>query len=310
MTLDVIVSADDAASRVLRKAMEASEQGTFAVGGVLFRNDTGEVVKELHNNVFVQLKNHIPFIKDPTAHGERQLVSWYYDNKKNLNLPEPEKMTLVTSLDPCVMCMGSLLVAGFNMAIIAVDDFAGINYDSKFDFHTLPESLRSLAKKKFGYCACGIPNKDPKKYIRKYFGSKSLPFINDTVSAKNLMGCTTTFVNSVRYVESVSNLSSDTDLNKIEDPFHLPDDSAIKEKFRKIYYKAFTIKTNNPRSPDSIIIDELRLVANNSEGNGNAVAFIDSFGNLVLCQSGAEKIHLFVLPLWMSFKIIQKHVGV
>jgi len=39
--LDVIVSADDAASRILRKAMEASDQGTFAVGGVLFCNDTG-----------------------------------------------------------------------------------------------------------------------------------------------------------------------------------------------------------------------------------------------------------------------------
>ena len=290
MTLDIIVSADDAVSRVLRKAMEASDQGTFAVGGILFRNDTGEVVKELHNNVFVQLKNHIPFIKDPTAHGERQLVSWYYDNKKNLNLPEPEKMTLVTSLDPCVMCTGSLLVAGFNVAIIAVDDFAGINYDSKFDFHTLPEPLRSLAKKKFGYYACGIPNKDPKKYVRKHFGSKSLPFINGTVSAKNLMECTTTFVNSVRYVESVSNLSSDTDMNKIEDPFNLPDDSEIKEKFRKIYDKAFTIKTNNPGFSGSTIVDELRLVANNPESNGNAVALIDPFGNLVLCQSGAEKI--------------------
>ncbi|MDH3825524.1 MAG: nucleoside deaminase [Nitrosopumilus sp.] len=287
--MDIIVSADDAASRVLRKAMEASDQGTFAVGGILFRNDTGEVVKELHNNVFVQLKNHMPLIKDPTAHGERQLVSWYYDNKKNLNLPEPEKMTLVTSLDPCVMCTGSLLIAGFNVAIIAVDDFAGINYDSKFDFHILPELLRSLAKKKFGYYACGIPNNDPKKYVRKYFGSKSLPFINDTVSAKNLMGCNMIFVNSVRYVESVSNLSSDTDIDKIEDPFNLPDDSAIKEKFRKIYDKAFTIKTNNPRFPDSIV-DELRLVASNPEGNGNAVAFIDPFGNLVLCQSGAEKI--------------------
>jgi len=90
--LDIIISADDAASRVLRKAAEASDQGTFAVGGVLFRNDTGEVVKELHNNVFIQLKNHMPFIKDPTAHVERQLVSWYYDNKKNLNLPACLKM--------------------------------------------------------------------------------------------------------------------------------------------------------------------------------------------------------------------------
>lgn len=290
MTLDVIVSADDAASRVLRKAIEASEQRTFAVGGILLHNDTGEVVKELHNNVFVRLKNQMPFIKDPTAHGERQLVSWYYNNKKRLNLPEPEKMTIVTSLDPCLMCTGSLLAAGFNVAIIAVDDLAGVNYDSKFDFHTIPEPLRSFAQKKFGYYACGISDNYKKRYVRESFGSKHIPFINDMVSSKNLIGCNTIFAESVRYVESVSNVYSDTDMNKIEDPFNLPDDSAIKEEFRKIYDKAFTIKTSNPKVPDSVIVDELRVVASNPEGNGNAVAFIDPFGNLVLCQSGAEKI--------------------
>ena len=76
--MDFVISADDGASRVLNRAREALNQGTFAVGGILFRNDTCEVVKELHNNVLVPLKNNYSFIKDPTTHGERQLDSWYY----------------------------------------------------------------------------------------------------------------------------------------------------------------------------------------------------------------------------------------
>jgi hypothetical protein len=44
------------------------------------------------------------------------------------------------------MCTGTLLTAGFNVAVVAIDDFAGINYDSTFTFTSLPPSLRALAK--------------------------------------------------------------------------------------------------------------------------------------------------------------------
>jgi cytosine deaminase len=74
------------------------------------------------------------------------------------------------------------------------------------------------------------------------------------------------------------------------DPDTLPDNSEIKKSFRKIYKNAFTMRTNSFGVGNSEITDELKRVASNSRGDDNAVAFIDPFGNLVLCQSGNEKI--------------------
>ena len=59
----------------------------------------------------------------------------------------------------------------------------------------------------------------------------------------------------------------------------------------KIYPKAFTLKTEDPRIPGQNIIDELKAVAaTGTEGDGNAVAFLDTLGNLVLCLPGREKV--------------------
>lgn len=54
-------------------AMHASNQSTFAVGGILVNNKTGEVIHEMHNNVLKTLPGGQAFTWDPTAHGERQL---------------------------------------------------------------------------------------------------------------------------------------------------------------------------------------------------------------------------------------------
>jgi cytosine deaminase len=53
----------------------------------------------MHNNALKPLSttNKI-FTFDPTAHGERQLVSWYYANKTSLSLPEPKELTEQLSL--------------------------------------------------------------------------------------------------------------------------------------------------------------------------------------------------------------------
>jgi cytosine deaminase len=188
------------------------------------------------------------------------------------------------------MCTGSLLKTGFNVAIIAIDEYAGINYDSKFDFRSLPESLRSLAQKKIGYYSCGNLDLDPKKLVRRYVGPKHLPFLKDTVSSENLSKCGTIFTKSVKHVDLIFAKIFDTKLDMMIDPDTLPDNSEIKKSFRKIYKNAFTMRTNSFGVGNLEIIDELKRVASNSRGDDNAVAFIDPFGNLVLCQSGNEKI--------------------
>ncbi len=102
-------TAGEASQIALAMARTALAQKTFAVGGVIVENSTGRVITAMHNNVIRQLPNSpaSAFTWDPTAHGERQLVSWYYANVDQLKLPPPTQLTIVTSLDPCAQCAGS-----------------------------------------------------------------------------------------------------------------------------------------------------------------------------------------------------------
>ena len=62
-----------------------------------------------------------------------------------LGLPKPSELTVVTSLDPCAQCAGSLLAAGFNVGVVAFDDPSGINYTFDCTYPDLPPDLRALA---------------------------------------------------------------------------------------------------------------------------------------------------------------------
>ncbi len=88
----IISNADQAAAQVLDMAMHAADQKTFAVGGLIVNNKTGEILNKMHNNVLKPLSNGHAFTWDPTAHGERQLVTWYYENRQALGLPLPSEL--------------------------------------------------------------------------------------------------------------------------------------------------------------------------------------------------------------------------
>ena len=153
-------SLDEYAIRAMDQAREASSSGTFGVGGILLDTD-GNVICEMHNQVIEGSR-----INDPTAHGERQIVDWYLENKDKRDLPEPEDCILITTLDPCVMCTGALAQAKFNKVIVvALDDYAGINWKGDDDCSALegtdcqeyvkghfayPEVTGSLSRKAFG----------------------------------------------------------------------------------------------------------------------------------------------------------------
>jgi len=297
------MNADEAASIVLNQAMQAAAQGTFAVGGAIINNATGKVIHKMHNNVLKKLDaTGKAFTYDPTAHGERQLVYWYYENKAKLNLPEPEQLTIVTTLDPCVMCTGTLLSAGFNVGVIAMDDFAGINCDDNFAFNTLPLSLRDLAKSKFGYYACGDKNIDPSKYERDYVGGSKVAFQDTTVSGQRLMGCGAIFDASVNQVREAS---SDAGLapNKLSDPATLPENSPIKAKYRTIYPDAFKVKIPQPRLPGTELFDLLIKVKDSQSNAKNSVALLDPFGNIVLCLPDT----FYLSPVHTAFMNVTRH---
>jgi len=267
-----------AAALAASEAVAGKTQGTFGVGGVLL-DGQGRVLKSMHNNV---VRDGLVF--DPTAHGERQLIDWYFaERAKGRALPPPEECTIVTSLDPCLMCTGAILASGFNVVVAANDANAGINFDRSASFTALPESLRALAREKFSYPAVlGTTS-----YAREASGAppKSF-FINRTIAESTQALCALAFEAAADKVKAF--MHNDTPCEELLDPATLPDDHRIVGKLRELYPQALSYRCP-PHRPDAGLLPYLDAAAMSDReqgGEGDAVALLDAFGNLLLCVPG------------------------
>jgi len=120
----------------LTEAKQAVSESSYGVGGLLINLKTKEIIHQMHNTVIARNNSSERLrLSDPTAHGERQLVDWYYANKSAKKLPEPSDILIITTLDPCCMCTGSILSAGFKVIVAALDDQAGINWDNTLSIY-------------------------------------------------------------------------------------------------------------------------------------------------------------------------------
>lgn len=281
-----VSTADEAVELVANQAIRARQQGTFAVGGALIDNASGDVVAAMHNNVLMPMKGSTAgfLLHDPTAHGERQLVDWYFDNKGSLELPVPGRMTVVTTLDPCAMCAGALLTARFNVGVSAIDDFAGINFDSNFDFPSLPPTVRTQAQKTFGYYGVDDP------CAREYVGSTSTIFAKQTVRAVSYLLTSLVFSSGVDNIRAESNGFA-TDPRALADPATLPQQSPVRGALAALYAQTLQVRSSQPRFPAVELAEPLLNTAQAAANAGselNAVALIDPFGNLLTCTGGRE----------------------
>lgn len=281
--MSTLNNAQEAVDAVANQAIEAALQQTFAVGGAIINNATGQVIAALHNNVLMPFPGggttyFLPH--DPTAHGERQLVDWYYENASPLKLPPPEQLTIVTTLDPCAMCAGSLLTAGFNVAVSAIDDYAGINYNSQFTFPSLPPHIRQQAQNTWGYYAIAAP------VSRAYQGSTSPVFGGQSIDSAAYFLTSSIFSASVNTVREASN-NSGLPPDQLKNPSTLPANSKVRQALTALSPFALTVQSANPRDPGAELAPALVKTAQQSPVF-NSVALIDPFGNLLVCLGGLE----------------------
>jgi tRNA(adenine34) deaminase len=108
---------DIAAARVCRLAATAAELGTYAVGAVLL-NDRGDVIAEGHNRTFVD-----GFRSD--LHAEMVVLTKLETEER---MPQnPGTLTLISSLEPCPMCISRLIYSGVgNIRYICEDPLGGM----------------------------------------------------------------------------------------------------------------------------------------------------------------------------------------
>lgn len=242
----------------------------------------GTVLKALHNNVIRD-----GLIYDPTAHGERQLIDWYFaERAKGRELPPPQEITIVTSLDPCCMCAGAILAAGFNVVVAAQDRNAGINHDGGAQFPSLPERLREQAQASFAYPAV----LGTSSYSRKSAGAAPKPsFIGKTIAEPTQALCSLVFEATTENVMDL--FKQDPPRSQLKDPVSLPEDHAIVRALKRACPDALTYRSA-PQQPDAGLAPYLVQAMQRDRSNGgagNAVALLDSFGNLLLCCHGRVK---------------------
>jgi tRNA(Arg) A34 adenosine deaminase TadA len=276
--LNKTIDVQAAVAIAAREAIAGKAQGTFAVGGVLL-DQQGNVLKAIQNNV---VRNGLIF--DPTAHGERQLIDWYFSERaKGRDLPEPGELTIVTSLDPCAMCTGALLEAGFNVVVAANDRGAGINYDGSATFPTLPAPLKERAAASFAYPAV-IGNSI---FAREASGAAPKPFfIRRAIAEPTQALCSLAFEATASKIQVL--LHTDLPQDQLKDPSTLPDDHAIVRKLRSLYPDALQYRCT-PHQPDEGLAPYMLAAMEKDRqqgGDGDCVALLDSFGNLILCVPG------------------------
>jgi tRNA(adenine34) deaminase len=108
---------DVAAVRVCQLAATAAQLGTYAVGAVLL-DDKGEVLADGHNKVFVD-----GFRSD--LHAEMVVLNQFETEHQ---MPQnPGTLTLISSLEPCPMCMARLIYSGVgSIRYICEDPLGGM----------------------------------------------------------------------------------------------------------------------------------------------------------------------------------------
>jgi len=283
-TIDVQAAVAIAAA----EAIAAKTQGTFGVGGLML-DQHGNVLKSLHNNVVLH-----GLVFDPTAHGERQLIDWYYaERARGRALPPPEDITIVTTLDPCCMCSGAILAGGFNVVAAAPDRIAGINYDEAAVFEALPAGLRAQAQRSFSYPAV----LGASLYARAGAGATPRSFfIGKTIAEATQALCALAFEATSR--EVVALFGADRARDQLRDPATLAPDHRIVRALKQLHPDALTYRCA-PHAPDAGLAPFLLQAMARDQGSehgshravaaatqGDAVALLDAFGNLLLCMSG------------------------
>ncbi|MGF6934570.1 tRNA(Arg) A34 adenosine deaminase TadA [Paraburkholderia sp. UCT70] len=235
-----VTSTESAMTLAALQAMTANCAGSFSVGGALV-DDNGNVLNKMSKRVIQNGRTN-----DPTAHGERQLVDWYYANRRALGLPPPEQVTVVTSLDPCCMCTGAMLTAGFKVAVGALDTYAGINYDQKFTFPSLRGFARTQALSTFAYPE--VENGDCFNRARQ--GPLNIPPLPDgsKLDGKTLALCGSLFAATLSEIRD--KINNDLPLDQLLDVRTLPPASPIIEQLKTHYGKALQYRGARPCAPD------------------------------------------------------------
>lgn len=272
------LAAEKYAEIAVKEAERARDMGTFGVGGLLAGND-GTIYKTIGNRVIRDGSVH-----DPSAHVERQLVDWYFSNKDSL--PPASKMMIVTSLDPCVMCSGAILTAGFNPVHVSQDSQAGISCRGLGDFSTLPRDLGRKAAETFS--TFGLAGKRP------FSGPHDSAFFGGTIDSKLDKRSVRAFSSSLKKVKKIINSHHGLPPDELANPKTLvakPSSRILRilKKYNpRVFSSGYVVSFEKQGIDLGHILIQKAKESYEMSGVFNSACLVDPFGNVLISESGAE----------------------
>lgn len=127
---------------VVQYALESIKEGSGGIGACLVGRDTGNVVEYGRNRQYTTY-----FRSD--LHAEMDLLNRYEDRARKQHLPDSEtdvrncdNLVLVTSMEPCPMCLTRIINSGIKTVLYLVEDPEGGMVSR---IHSLPPFWRDFA---------------------------------------------------------------------------------------------------------------------------------------------------------------------
>ena len=116
---------DGYALAVVKGALESIREGSGGIGACLVDSTTGEIVEYGRN------RQHSPYFRSD-LHAEMDLLNKYEERAKKMNDPEDfnktrecKNLVLVTSVEPCPMCLTRIINSGIKTVLYVVEDREG-----------------------------------------------------------------------------------------------------------------------------------------------------------------------------------------
>ncbi len=103
------VSPESYMKKALAEAAKAAEEGEVPVGAVIVED--GHIVGRAHNRVEA--------LHDPTAHAEMIAITQAAEHRGDWRL---NGMTLFTTVEPCPMCAGAIILARIDQVVYGAAD--------------------------------------------------------------------------------------------------------------------------------------------------------------------------------------------
>ncbi|MBU1692887.1 MAG: nucleoside deaminase [Verrucomicrobia bacterium] len=126
---------DNAALVALREAVAAAKEGNYGIGACLVDEITGEIIQRGRNHIFS------PYFRSD-LHAEMDVLTGY-EQRVKAHTPKVEGLVLITSLEPCPMCLARIITAGVQKVYyLAPDPYGGMVHL----FKNLPPIWQEIAQ--------------------------------------------------------------------------------------------------------------------------------------------------------------------